>query len=56
MPTRDYLLEQAEKCRRLAAATIDEKVARTLRGMASEYEADAAQLAEERPEPRPGIS
>jgi hypothetical protein len=53
MPTRESLLEQAEKCRRLAAATLDEKMARTLRGMAEECEAEAAGMTEEAPQPRP---
>jgi hypothetical protein len=56
MPTRPYLLQQAEKCRRLASSTTDEKVSRTLRSMADEYDAEAARLAKEPPEPRPEMS
>ena len=55
MPDRDYLLQQAEKCRRLAASALDAKLAGTLRGMAEEYESEAQRLASEEPQPRPQI-
>lgn len=36
-----YLLNQARKCRNLAATTMDKRVAATLRGMAMEYDQKA---------------
>jgi hypothetical protein len=43
--TPKFLREQAERCRRLAASTLDERVARTLRGMSDEYDQKAKELA-----------
>ena len=39
-----YLREQAKRCRRLAAAISDMRTISTLKGMAEEYEGQAAQL------------
>lgn len=40
-----WLGEQAARCRRLAAATSDSRVAETLKQMAADYDAQAAALA-----------
>ncbi len=39
-----FLRSQAKRCRHLATATLDEKVAATLMGMAKEYEERAAAI------------
>lgn len=40
----EYLREQGERCRRLAASISDARTIRTLKGMAEEYETQARQL------------
>jgi len=40
----EYLREQAARCRRLAASISDSRTVRTLKGMATEYDDQAAQL------------
>jgi PAS domain-containing protein len=40
----EYLREQAARCRRLALSISDSRTIRTLKGMAEEYEGQAAQL------------
>jgi hypothetical protein len=40
----EYLLKQAERCRRLARATLDQRTRSTLLGMAEEYEQRADQV------------
>ncbi len=42
--TPEYLRGQARKCRNLSKATVDKRVAETLRGMADDYEKKAAKL------------
>jgi len=44
LPDAKSLRSQAARCRRLAQATSDEKVAATLEGMAEEYLAEARRL------------
>ena len=49
--TAAYLRAQATKCRGLSKSTLDERVAKTLRDMALEYDERAALLeAEQKPE------
>jgi hypothetical protein len=45
MPTEsvEYLRKQAAKCRNLASSTLDERVAKTLKAMADEYEQKASE-------------
>jgi hypothetical protein len=40
----EYLRRQALKCRNLARSTLDRRVAKTLEGMADEYEQKANEL------------
>ena len=44
----EYLLKQARKCRSLSSSTKDEKLARTLAGMADEYEQKAKRLLDDK--------
>jgi hypothetical protein len=54
MPSASYLRQQARRCRDLADGTMDQEAARTLRGMAAQYEEEAEQAEEaERPEGPP---
>lgn len=47
LESADYFRKQAEKCRRLAASSLDQRVAATLRFMAEEYEQKAKSIEEE---------
>jgi hypothetical protein len=42
--TAEFLRNQANRCRQLASSTLDERISKTLRHMADEYEQKAQDL------------
>ena len=51
--TPAYLREQARRCRRLADSAMDERVSRTLRAMADEYDENARKLSAQEAKQKP---
>lgn len=52
MPTSEYLLEQAARCRRLAAHLLDRELRQRLLDLAGEYERKAAEMSRQNPDNR----
>ena len=56
MPTLEYLLEQAARCRRLAAHVRDKELQRQFLDLAEEYERKAAEPPAKGPDSRLGVT